>query len=427
MQTKNFLSIRDNYFISNNQPVQLRGVGLGNWLILEHLMFGLPGTDLQIRQAIRETYGDKNYNLFWDKYYSVYVQEEDIKYVHNCGMNHVRIPVNYKLFFTDSFENSVALREINRILSYLKKYKIWGIIDLHAVPGGQNPDWHSDNSSGKDNFWNDNIAIDQVVELWGKIAEYYKNEPTIGGYDLINEPCFFEKKSESIMVDFFKKCTTAIRNVDTNHIIFYSGNTYSRDFSMFSENLNDNSSYTFHLYPFLQIQDDIHSDQLHNKLIESIHRDVTFDHLKKNLKKPLWCGETGHPLHFSNSYHVLDEFISILENQHVGWALWPLKDCGAMAMTYARKDGAWKKLCMQLSDNWIFWDIFTKDSIISAEQHDDKYKYYEWLANESTQAWETVRINLKKVPFENLMEALEDFKFENCIQNKKLIPVKTDH
>ncbi|MFA9391500.1 MAG: glycoside hydrolase family 5 protein [Prolixibacteraceae bacterium] len=417
-----FLSTKGIHYISNNKPVQLKGVGLGNWLTLEHFMFGLPGTDSQIRQVIKETYGDEKSDQFWDKYYATYVTEEDIKYVHNSGMNHIRIPINYKLFFTDSFEKSVAIREIDRIVVFLKKYKIWGIIDIHAVPGGQNPDWHSDNHSGKDNFWSNDTDIDLVAALWGRIAEYYKTEPAIGGYDLINEPCFFTKESELKMLDFFRKCTRSIRAVDSNHIIFYAGNTYSRDFSMFTENLDDNSSYTFHLYPFLQIPDAIDSEELSAKLNHSLRHDVTYEHLTTRLKKPLWCGETGHPMHLSNSYNTLYQFISILENNQIAWALWPLKDCGAMAMTYAKKDGDWNKLCMELSGNWVFWNIFTKDSILSAEKEDNKYIYYQWLANESTKAFELVRENIKKLPYERLYKALDDFRFDNCMINDKLLP-----
>ncbi|MBN2103449.1 cellulase family glycosylhydrolase [bacterium] len=413
-----FLSIRGQNFISHEKTVQLKGAGLGNWLNLEHFLFGWPGTDSQIRQAIQETYGEEKYTLFWDRYYSVYVQEADIRYVHQCGMNHVRIPVNYRLFFTDSFEKSIAIREIDRVLSYCKKYGIWGIIDLHAVPGGQNPDWHSDNHSGKDHFWHDRRAMDLVVKLWGRIAGYYRNNPVVGGYDLINEPCFFSKASETAMLSFFRKCTAAIRSKDTNHIIFYEGNTYSRDFSMFSENLDDHSSYTFHLYPFLQIPGELHSDHIHDKLIESLYRDVTYEHLIQKLKKPLWCGETGHPLHLSGSRHILEAFLLILEDKQIGWALWPLKDSGAMAITYAKKESAWNRLCRQLSEDWIFWSIFTQDSILSAEKEKDKYAYYKWLAKESTKAWEIVRNNLSKCPFDRLLEALEDFKFENCIKTE---------
>jgi len=416
-----FLSTLHNQFVCNNKTILLKGVGLGNWLNLEHFMFGLPGTDSQIRQAILESYGKEKYNQFWDKYYSVYIQEKDIAYVRDCEMNHVRIAVNYKLFYTDSFEKSVAIREIDRVLEYCKKYSIWAIIDLHAVPGGQNPDWHSDNESGKDSFWQDEKAKASIIELWEKIANYYKDESTIGGYDLINEPCYFEKETDSLLIDFFRKCTSAIRSVDKKHIIFYSGNVYSRDFTMFTENLDENCSYTFHLYPFLQIANHLQSEELFDKLLESLVRDVSFEHLTKVLQKPLWCGETGHPLHLPQSYNSLQEFISILNSKHISWALWPLKDKGSMAMTFPQNDCSWNRLCKELSNNWSFWEIFNQDSMISAMQETDKSIFYNRIATETTMAWQIVRKNMVSVPFEKFIGALDDFKFDTCSVNAELI------
>jgi len=413
-----FLSTHGNRFTSKDTTVHLTGVGLGNWLNIEHFMFGLPGSDSQLRQAIIESYGQDNATIFWDKYYSVGVQEADIKYIKQCGMNHVRIPVNYALFYTDSFEKSVAIREIDRVLAYCKKYEIWGIIDMHAVPGGQNPDWHSDNYSGKDSFWQDKQATDRIIDLWKNIAGYYKDQAVVGGYDLINEPCYFEKATDGLMIDFFKACTAAIRSVDKKHIIFYSGNVYSRDFSMFTENLDDNCSYTFHLYPFLQLPNDINADNIGAKLEESLNRDVTLEHLTQTLQKPLWCGETGHPLHMPDSYGALKTYLSILHDKHIGWALWPLKDAGALGMLYVDQDGAWSSLCKQLSNNWNFWNIFMQDSILSAQMESDKYSYYKWLAQESTQAWEVVRKNLSTLPFQSFLAALDDFTFDHCLKSK---------
>lgn len=416
-----YLSTKDNNFICNGNNVMLRGVGLGNWLCLEHFMLGLPGTETQIRQAILETYGQEKYDLFWNTYYRAYISEKDIAYIAQCGMNHIRIPISYKLFYTDSFENSVAIREIDRILEYCKKHSIWAILDIHAVPGGQNPNWHSDNSSGQDNFWYNSTAMSQIVELWKDIATYYKDEPTVGAYDLINEPCFFKNEAEKNMIAFFESCTQAIRSVDTKHIILYSGNTYSRDFSVFTSNLDDNSAYTFHLYPFLQIQESIRKNNVEDAMIKSLYTDVTLEHLENTLKKPLWCGETGHPMHMSESYDILPKFLHILEDKNIGWALWPLKDRGAMGILHQKENSSWNTICNKLSDNWIFWNIFSEDSILAAEKEDDKYAYYHRLAENSTKAWETVRTNLKNLKFETLLDSLNDFSFDNCIQNKELI------
>lgn len=67
----------------------------------------------------------------------------------------------------------------------------------------------------------------------------------------------------------------------------------------------------------------------------------------------------------------------------------------------------------------MFWNIFTTDGILSAEKDNDKYKYYEWLDNKSTNAWKVICDNFKNLPFDQFLQALDDFKFENCIMNKK--------
>lgn len=417
----NLLQTRSQSFISGSNEVLLQGVGLGNWLNLEHFLLGIPGSDSQIRQAILDVYGKEKYDIFWDTYYRVYTSEEDIKHVKDLGMNHVRIPVNYNLFYTDTFEKSVAIREIDRILSYCRKYEIWGIIDMHATPGGQNPDWHSDNFSGRDNFWFNSDFRNQIAELWGKIADYYKDDVAVGGYDLINEPCYFHKEGDAFLLDFSLKCTEAIRKVDSKHIIFYAGNTYSRDFFMYKHNFDYNCSYTFHLYPFLQIPDSLNVPDLKEEIRKSLQRDVTMQHLTEVLKKPLWCGETGHPLHLPGSYNALHLFVEVLEEQGIGWSLWPLKDFGAMALLNAKENSSWRKLTSSLSDNWIFWNIFTKDSILAAEKETDRYTYYRWLAGESTKGYEVFHKNLKNQKFDDLLLALDDFKFGNCSQVKELI------
>ncbi|MBN1950960.1 MAG: hypothetical protein JW801_07135, partial [Bacteroidales bacterium] len=119
---------------------------------------------------------------------------------------------------------------------------------------------------------------------------------------------------------------------------------------------------------------------------------------------------------------VLHEFISILESEKVSWALWPLKDRGEMAICHAKKNGEWNKLCQVISENWVFWNLFTQDSILSVQQEKDKYTYYRWLANESTKGWEITRKNFQNIPFEALLKALDDFSFGNCEKNNKLIP-----
>lgn len=68
------------------------------------------------------------------------------------------------------------------------KEKIYTIIDLHTAPGGQNPDWHSDNPSNYAAFWDYKDHQDRVVWLWEHIAARYKGNPWVAGYNPLNEP-----------------------------------------------------------------------------------------------------------------------------------------------------------------------------------------------------------------------------------------------
>lgn len=76
--------------------------------------------------------------------------------------------------------------------------------DLHTTPGGQNPDWHSDNMTGIPQFWHFRIFQEQIVKLWKAIAARYKEEPFLLGYDLLNEP-FLMPKKEGLLNAFLEE------------------------------------------------------------------------------------------------------------------------------------------------------------------------------------------------------------------------------
>lgn len=63
------------------------------------------------------------------------------------------------------------------------------ILDLHSLPGGQNPDWHSDNPSNWAGFWEERDYQDRVVWLWEQVAGRYKDNEWVAGYNPVNEPC----------------------------------------------------------------------------------------------------------------------------------------------------------------------------------------------------------------------------------------------
>lgn len=56
---------------------------------------------------------------------------------------------------------------------------LYVILDLHAVPGGQNQDWHSDSGMSEAMFWRFKEFQDRVINLWVEIAKRYKGNPYV--------------------------------------------------------------------------------------------------------------------------------------------------------------------------------------------------------------------------------------------------------
>ena len=66
-------------------------------------------------------------------------------------------------------------------------------------------------------FWgNSSVYRDRFKILWREIAMRYKDEETVGGYDLINEPCPDSMESYRALI---KETIETIRSVDGNHLI----------------------------------------------------------------------------------------------------------------------------------------------------------------------------------------------------------------
>ncbi len=417
------LTISGNQFMLNGAPTLLRGVGLAGRLNLEHFLIGIPGTESEIRRAVVSVYGEEKARLFWRTYYENNLAGADVRFLKSLGFNCVRLPINFRAFDApgEAFEESEAVLEMERVISLCEQHGLLCVIDLHAAPGGQNPDWHCDNATGDYLFFKDERFRAETVSLWTRIAAHFKDRASIGGYDLINEPHYFEKSLDDVLMRFYADCIEAIRREDDQTVIFLEGKTYGRDFSMMKHNLDDNVAYSFHYYPFLQLPGRLNDADAKRQIRESLFRDVTLEHLLENLGRPIWCGETGHPLHEPDTVGALGDFLEILEEMDISWSLWPHKDARAMALCFLNAKSRFLSLTRQASLGWNFWDSFNQDTTLAAENEPDKHAFYRKLAAASTEANERFLRGLKSIPFETLIVALEDWTLEACEKNESLI------
>ena len=66
---------------------------------------------------------------------------------------------------------------------------------------------------------------DRMINVWKYVATRYKNEPTILGYDLFNEPpgggLGADTAMDSYLLPFYERLIDEIKTVDSNHIFIY--------------------------------------------------------------------------------------------------------------------------------------------------------------------------------------------------------------
>ena len=77
-------------------------------------------------------------------------------------------------------------------------------------------------------LWESQENRDKFVALWTRIADRYKDNEWIGGYDLINET-HWDLGGNALLRAIFEDITEGIRSVDKNHILYIEGNSYAND------------------------------------------------------------------------------------------------------------------------------------------------------------------------------------------------------
>ncbi len=349
----NWLHVSGDQIVNlKGDTVYLRGFGLGGMLHMENFIDGYPANEESMREGLKKVLGERKYNLYFDTFLKSYFTEPDAEYIQSLGLNLVRIPINYRLFEDDMNPGVIkeeAFKYLDRVIDLCAKHHIYTIIDLHALPGSQNQQWHSDNPTHVAMFWVYKDFQDRALHLWEAIAKHYRNQPWVAGYDLINEPA---DPSGEKLFPYYKRLRDAIRKIDSKHILFLEGNSYATDFSMFTE-VWDNVVYTNHDYavPGFIFGGDYpgytrgkyyDKDTLEQDFLNK--SEFMFSH-----HVPLWVGEfgpvyTGDPKKDEMRYQVLKDQLAYYNKYKVSWCIWLYKDLGLQAIIHQKSSTPYMKL-----------------------------------------------------------------------------------
>lgn len=310
-----------------------RSIGTGNWMLQEGYMMKSTdagiNTQWQFREKLIETIGVEKTDSFYNVWLTNHFTRADVDSMKAWGFNSVRPALHYKWFTLPIEEEAVpgentwldkGFTMLDSLIKWCSDNEMYVFLDMHGAPGGQGKNADiSDYNPSNYSLWESEHNKTKLIALWVKIAERYKDEPFVGGFDLINEINWdFENSgnengcncNQNLPIkELFDRIITAIRAVDTNHMVFVSGNCWGNNYNGLSSlaSLDDNLAYTFHKYWN-------YNDQSSVDWIIG---------MRNSLNVPLWMSESGE-----NSNTWFTNATALFDKNNIGWSWWPVKKSG---------------------------------------------------------------------------------------------------
>jgi hypothetical protein len=155
LDTSAFLQARGSSLIYKGTPVVLKGTNFDN--------IGALGAGI----------GTDNAN-------DIYFYESDYAEVAKQGGNHVRLGISYSWYAKNK---TLFFQKMDEQVSFARKHNIWLTFNMFTTPGNCYEGYS--NICG---FWNNPPEHTQLKDFWVAMANRYRLEPAVAGYDLLNEP-----------------------------------------------------------------------------------------------------------------------------------------------------------------------------------------------------------------------------------------------
>lgn len=334
--------------------MKIKGVNLGNWLVLEkwmsqELFYGLDAEDestfyevLSHEEAANRLYMHRNY----------YIQERDFQHIHAMGLNLVRIPVPHFIF--GDYEPGIGCIEyLDKAFDWAEKYDLKILIDLHTAPDSQNG-FDNGGLTGviKWHLKPENITFE--LSVLERLAERYAGRKALYGIELLNEPASEEilKKLKhrylprhpeqavgsqavptEVLKDFYKKGYEVIRKYCSSEIavVIHDGFRLEE-----WENFMPKEE-----YPGLVI--DTH---MYLFMIELEMGEKKLDLYEENIKK-----QFGERLKRAQKFHPVIVGEWCIANKSEGLKELPEPEQAEVYRIIAK----WQMEAWQECDGWIFW------------------------------------------------------------------------
>lgn len=170
---------------------KIKGVNLGNWLVLEKWMKPdvFEGTGAEDETWLNRKVNQEELKIKMKKHRDIFITESDFVYIKEQGINLLRIPVPY-FIFGDRPPYNGCIDYLDKAFDWAEKYDLQILVDLHTTPGGQNG-YDNGGITGVCKWAQNSDEVEFALTVLERLAERYGKRKCLYGIEVLNEPISF--------------------------------------------------------------------------------------------------------------------------------------------------------------------------------------------------------------------------------------------
>jgi len=170
---------------------KIKGVNLGNWLVLEKWMLPelFEGTGAEDEVWLNRKMNSAELKEKMKEHRDTFITEQDFAFIKEQGIWLLRIPVPY-FIFGDRPPFNGCVEYLDKSFDWAEKYGLQILIDLHTVPGSQNG-YDNGGLTGVCKWCKNPEEVEFALTVLERLAKRYGQREGLYGIEVLNEPISF--------------------------------------------------------------------------------------------------------------------------------------------------------------------------------------------------------------------------------------------
>lgn len=170
---------------------KIKGVNLGNWLVLEKWMLPelFEGTGAEDEVWLNRKMNSAELKEKMKEHRDTFITEQDFAFIKEQGIWLLRIPVPY-FIFGDRPPFNGCVEYLDKAFDWAEKYGLQILIDLHTVPGSQNG-YDNGGLTGVCKWCKNPEEVEFSLTVLERLTKRYGQREGLYGIEVLNEPISF--------------------------------------------------------------------------------------------------------------------------------------------------------------------------------------------------------------------------------------------